>query len=150
MKQHPTRKDVWVSEDGRVFKELFPSKDSGGYHQIRAGVVRERRHVLVCETYHGARPKGMVVRHLDGDPSNDRPSNLAWGTIADNYQDTVLHGRSTKHERNPSAKLNEEQVREIKRRRADGESGVSLAREFGVSQQTICGIKNGRDWPDVR
>jgi DNA-binding XRE family transcriptional regulator len=45
-----------------------------------------------------------------------------------------------------SAKLTEEQAREIKYRRAAGEGGASLAREFSISQQTICCIHKGRQW----
>lgn len=35
-----------------------------------------------------------VVRHLDDDPTNNVPSNLAWGTQADNVHDMVRAGRA--------------------------------------------------------
>src|SRR5690349_17026518 len=38
-------------------------------------------HRLICMTFHGMpSSKTMQVRHLDGDPANNRPENLAWGT----------------------------------------------------------------------
>lgn len=49
-------------------------------------------HVLVALAFHGERPHGMEVRHLDGDRLNNRADNLAWGTHAENMQDAVRHG----------------------------------------------------------
>jgi hypothetical protein len=147
MRQHPTNPSIFVADDGRVFRELFPSKDSGGYHQIRNGDLRQRRHVLVCEAFHGPRPFPRAeVRHLDGDPSNDAPGNLAWGTRVDNCADTAAHGRTSRGAKNHSTVLSEAQALEIKQRRLAGESGKALADEFGVSQGTVCDIKYGRSW----
>lgn len=146
MKQHPSDPSIFVTEDGRVFRELLPSKDSGGYHQIRNGELRQRRHVLVCEAYHGPRPPGCEVRHLDGDKSNDTPGNLEWGTRLENCADTVAHGRTTRGVKNAQALLTEAQAREIKQRRADGEGGRALAQEFGISEGAVCDLHKGRTW----
>lgn len=35
---------------------------------------------------------GPVVRHLDGDPTNNLPANLAWGTQAENIHDAIRQG----------------------------------------------------------
>lgn len=44
MKQHPTRPNVWVTEDGRIFIELAASPSSGGYHtEAQALEIRARR-----------------------------------------------------------------------------------------------------------
>lgn len=146
MKQHPRYPDIFVAEDGSVFRRLTPSKDSGGYHQIRNGKIRERRHALVAEAYHGPRPPGADIRHLNGDPGDDRPENLAYGTRAENAADTVSHGRTTRGSRNTQAKLTEAQARDIKMRLQAGEMGRALADEFGVTEQTICDIRKGRQW----
>jgi len=146
MKQHPRYPDIFVAEDGSVFRRLAPSRDSGGYHQIRNGRIRERRHTLVAEAYHGPRPPGADIRHLNGDPGDDRPENLAYGTRVENAADTISHGRTTRGSRNTQAKLTEAQAREIKMRLRAGEMGRALAREFGVSEQGICDIRKGRQW----
>lgn len=40
---------------------------------------------LVCAAFHGQAPEGKkIVMHLDEDPSNNRPENLAWGTQKEN------------------------------------------------------------------
>lgn len=49
-------------------------------------------HRLVALTFHGPRPEGLIVRHLDSDPSNNRPENLAYGTQSQNLRDGVLAG----------------------------------------------------------
>jgi hypothetical protein len=106
-----------------------------------------RRHVLVAETYLGPRPfDGAQVRHLDGNPANDKPSNLRWGSAKENGEDRVRHDRSTRGERNIHSKLSEKQARDIKQRLARGESGSELAKEFGLKQPTISNINTGTTW----
>ena len=130
--------------------ELIPSPDSAGYGQIRYKCatqwVRERKHVLVCETFHGLRPVGKVVRHRDDNPSNDHPANLRWGSQQKNSRDSIEHGTFTVCENNAMAKLTNQEALQIRQRRLAGESGKSLALEFGVSQSTVCDIKMGRGW----
>lgn len=138
---HPSRPNVWLSADGRVFRELAASPSDGGYATVKLGKTTLRRHVLVCEMHHGPRPPGMEVRHLDGDPTNDSPENLAWGTRHDNMLDVARHGRV-----NGPAKLTWPEALEIRRRAAAGERQKDLAVEFGVTAQTINDIHRGRAW----
>lgn len=58
--------------------------------------VTKSVHVLVCEAFHGPRPEGMQVRHLNGDHTDNRASNLQWGTATENALDRVAHGRHEK------------------------------------------------------
>lgn len=146
LKQHPERADIWVTPEGRVFRELNPSVDDGGYMQIRNGNFRRRRGVLVCEVYHGVRPKGLVLRHKDGDSLNDDQSNVTWGTQAENMADAVRHGTTTRGRKNEHAVLNLMQVREIKKRMARGQTVPMLAKHYRVSRATIYDIKAGRTW----
>lgn len=147
---HPEYPDLYVSSDGRVFREYPGWEDNAGYHLIKVttgeSTLTLRRHQIVLETFGGARPEGHVVRHLDGDPGNDHPSNLAWGTQKENTQDTVAHGKTTKGEKNKMAKLSESEVLDIKGRLASGESGGAICKDYGVSWSTICDIKTGRTW----
>lgn len=50
-------------------------------------------HSLVAEAFHGPRPHGHEVRHLDDDRFNNHVSNLAYGTHRDNMQDAIRNGR---------------------------------------------------------
>ena len=49
-------------------------------------------HTLVAEAFIGPRPERAEVRHLDGDPTNNRVENLAYGSTRDNMLDRVRHG----------------------------------------------------------
>lgn len=49
-------------------------------------------HRLVMDAFVGPCPDGLEVRHLDGDPSNNRLSNLQYGTRPENQLDAVRHG----------------------------------------------------------
>lgn len=95
-------------------------------------------HVLVLEVFVGARPTGCVACHKDDNRRNNSVDNLYWGTQKTNARDRV---RNRHHS---GQRLTVEQVVEIRARREAGERGVDLAREFGVSQQSICGVYKGR------
>jgi len=70
--------------------------DGRGYQFVgltRAGKQRRYSvHSLVAGAFIGPRPKGLVIRHLDGDPSNNWAYNLTYGTQAENMQDMLRHG----------------------------------------------------------
>lgn len=93
---------------------------------------------LVLTAFVAPRPPGAVAMHLNNDSSDNNVLNLRWGTPKEN---AVHCGRS---KRANNQILSVTQMREIKTRRDRGESGVSLAREFGVSQQRVCDVYKGR------
>jgi hypothetical protein len=56
------------------------------------GRARTRKvHRLVAEAFLGPRPKGQVIRHGLGGPSDNRLVNLCYGTPAQNKADQALH-----------------------------------------------------------
>lgn len=62
---------VWSKMDGR-FITVYKGKTF-------------KVHQLVCEAFNGPKPfDGAVVMHLDENPANNRPDNLAWGTQKEN------------------------------------------------------------------
>jgi hypothetical protein len=75
---------------------LRPSINRLGYQQIAVSLDGRSRslqvHAFVCEAFHGARPPGMAVRHLNGNQVDNRPENLVWGTKSENELDKVRHG----------------------------------------------------------
>lgn len=78
------------------YRKLKPSvhRDGHLYHVvIREGVQAKLFvHKAVMLTYgaynHEEKP---LIRHLDGDPTNNRLENLAWGTHKENAQDREFH-----------------------------------------------------------
>lgn len=49
-------------------------------------------HQLVLLAFVGPRPEGLVTRHLNGDPADNRLTNLAYGTPTENMHDRTRHG----------------------------------------------------------
>jgi NUMOD4 motif/HNH endonuclease len=82
-----------VKSLGRILRQ---HRRTGGYYGVslysegRARVVCVHR--LVMEAFVGPQPKGWHTRHLDGDQTNNRLSNLAYGTALDNADDVRRHG----------------------------------------------------------
>ena len=84
----------------------------------------------------------LHVLHKCDNRSCVRPDHLFLGTNADNMADRNKKGRAAR-------KLTESDAREVRRRYVRGSSTngtTGLAKEFGVSQQTIQGIVDGIYW----
>ncbi len=46
---------------------------------------------LICEAFHGLPPfDGAMALHIDENPSNNRPTNLEWGTAKENQNAPLL------------------------------------------------------------
>lgn len=135
-KQHPRYPNVYVTPGGRVFLELTGALDKmTGYRKVRVANGHMRLHTVIAETWHGPKPFHKAeVRHLDGDPYNNHPANLAWGTRQQNVDDTRRHGRLRQGETHHTAKLTDQQVQEIIARRHAGERILALAKTFGISR----------------
>jgi hypothetical protein len=61
-------------------------------HHPREKPLRKSIHQLVAGAFIGPRPVGYETRHMDGNPTNNVVSNLAYGTKSDNSMDAVRHG----------------------------------------------------------
>ena len=72
---------------GRVLKQFTNSK---GYKRVTNPQGSALVHRLVAEAFHG--PSDQQVRHLNGDPADNRPENLTYGTNSQNQIDSVTHG----------------------------------------------------------
>jgi HNH endonuclease len=102
-------------------------------------------HRLIALAFHGP-AYGRVTRHLNGIKTDNRSTNLAWGTPKENAQDRLRHGATPIGERSHNAKLTVDEVRAI--RTAEGPHR-DLAGRYGVSKRTIWNIKRGRTWRHV-
>lgn len=83
----------WLPWRGEPVPRLLTHcPDERGYPRVRMAGKTPRVHQLVAAAFLGPRPDGQEVRHLDGDETNPRLSNLAYGTPSQNNRDRVTHG----------------------------------------------------------
>ena len=127
---------------GRVLTPMLQGAKHNQYEVVLlCDAPRQQRasvHRLVALAFFGAAPSSKpLVLHRDGNRRNNQRSNLYYGDHVNNARDRRKH-HQWKH------KLTLRQVEQIRRRRAAGERGRDLAREFGVSEQYVCDIHNGR------
>jgi hypothetical protein len=124
--------------------------EANGYGRFgMAGQMRWAHRASWVLAY-GPIPAGLFVCHHCDNRRCVRPSHLFLGTQADNMRDAAAKGRTTRGERDGTAKLTEQYVRSIRARYAAG--GVlmrELAQEHGVSITTIRFVIRGMRWAHV-
>lgn len=100
-------------------------------------------------------PGDLQVNHKCGNRRCCNPDHLYAGTALENHRDCVNHGT---HSEPPNfygqqvknqygiTPLTEDDVRAIRKRRAEGEKGVALANEYGVTVSCISRIYKRKSW----
>ena len=88
----------------------------------------------------------MEVMHSCDNKICCRPSHLTAGTHAENMADLISKGRHVHGIKSVKAKLNEEQVLEIRSRK---EYNTETAKEFNVSPSLIGQIKGRKIWKEL-
>ena len=121
------------------------ARRSNGYGLFYDGERMGYAHRFVCELTHGP-SAGRHALHACDNPGCVRPDHLRWGTPKENTADAVRRGRRrrTDGEFSFRAKLTWLQVEAIRSR--GSETRAALAREFGVSPQTISTIRHNKTW----
>lgn len=151
-----------ITDDGRVqslwrrgtcvwsetWRDLRPSVDAKGYFGLticnKEGRRKIRIHRLVAQAFVPNQGNLPCVRHLDGNPANNRVGNLAWGTYADNEDDK--HGHGTWIARVTNARLTDESRNLAETLRSQGMTHRQIALALGVSRPTISRLLNGKTW----
>ena len=123
------------------------------YGHLRVGIYSEGRqrvrlvHHLVLETFVGPRPEGACCRHLDGDPGNNRPENLKWGTMQENSDDRVRHGNSGLGEARAGAKHKaSDAILVAKLYVQDGMRRCDIIRATGYGHNFVYAVTSGKTW----
>lgn len=87
-----------ITDRGRRWrgKTLTPAVMKNGYRTVNLWKDGAQRtwlvHRLVLMAFVGKAPEGTEALHHDSDKSNNRISNLSWGTHSENEFDKVRHG----------------------------------------------------------
>lgn len=135
------------------------SVDRKGYGRINLDGTQTGAHRVAWMLTNGAIPGGQWVLHKCDNPPCCNPAHLFLGDHAANMADMRAKGRSgavlrpesvLRGVKHPMARLNEQQVREIRAAyAAGGETILTLAARYGVSNQLISAIVLRRVWKHV-
>lgn len=124
---NPDGCQLWL---GRISNPGYGSFDWNG-RQLQASRV-----ALALAT--GELPPELEAAHSCRNRHCVAPDHLRWATPAENAADKIADDTHVRGERNAWARLNAEQVLEIRSRYAQGvETYKTLAQEFGVSRAAI-------------
>lgn len=126
---------TWISNRGRVM--------------LRLKGKRFYVHRLVLYSFSGPCPHGMECAHLDGNPKNNKLTNLKWCTISENREHMKIHGTWLGGEKGPMVKLNNKKVLEIKKLINKGVSLKEIAHKYNMGITAIRYIKLGRRWSHI-
>lgn len=137
-----------VSDQGRVrsyrrggIRILKPGPKASGHVSVALGRGNSYDvHYLVLRAFVGPRPKGFECRHLNGNPRNNKLSNLEYNTRSQNIRDKKWHNGVTPYG------LRIQDIVAIKRRLKSSHRGIgaALARKYKTTECTISAIKHGR------
>lgn len=152
----------WASSWGRIKSKqdiiLRPWKSNKcGHLKVglsKKGVVKRYwLHRLIAKTFLGEpSSRHTETRHLDGNPNNNHAHNLMWGTTLENVQDAKQHGTTIcwrLGEKNPRAKLTNDQVIKIKQLLKNNQTHAAIAQQFNVDASTITRINTNKIWNHI-
>ncbi len=153
LKKFWSRIDKKGPDDCWLWTGLIDKRPNNRYGRFHLSKREVRAHRVAWVLENGQIPKGLQVLH-NCPGGNDRPEccnprHLWLGTNDENMADMVAKGRQVRGERQHSAKLDEDKVREIRRRHAAGESPNQLANEYGVVPSAVYFVVSRQHWAHV-
>ncbi len=117
--------------------------------QLKDRILNALTHRLSFIIHHGPIPAGKLVRHTCDEKLCVNPGHLVLGTYAENGQDTFDRMTLPRGTAKPSAKLNDDLVKDARDRFSKGESLSSISKSLGVHFKTIQTAIDGRSWRHV-
>lgn len=144
-----------VSTYGRVRREVASCHGPGGsllsisttkdgYRRVTLYRGCTGVHRLVLATFVGPCPKGKECHHKNGVRNDNRLDNLEWITRSENLRIAYRAGAAVPKRGN--AKLNEAEIRLIRKTRGRKIPQAWLGRWFKVHQSQISCIQTGTCW----
>lgn len=127
-KQYPLQSKFYVSDTGEVskhinignknrpqWKPLKQQTNSGGYKYVSVMGKQQYVHRLVFITHVGPLLDGLVISHIDGNPSNNHVSNLEQVTQKENCARKKSHGTYTSKSKHHRSQYSDDQIGCVKK-----------------------------------
>lgn len=124
---------------------------ASGHGQMRIRGTRkpQQSHRFAFATF-GHKPIGdLCVLHKCDNPRCVEIAHLFLGTQLDNVADMMRKRRQAIGEHHSQAKLTDAKVREIRERRALGQSNKDIAKAVGASPSNVSRVASGDTWKHV-
>ena len=117
------------------------------------GVIAQNYAHRLSYAMHNGEIGNLHVLHRCDNPGCVNPKHLFLGTQQDNNADKLKKGRasggSMKGTEHHQAKLNDQNVIQIRERYKHGENQTQLAKAFSISQGTVWSIVNRKTWAHI-
>lgn len=128
-------------------KPLKPHGDKRNYQYVHIGVDGKKYNVqvgiMVLKAFQGKPNKDQVCCHNDGDPTNNKPSNLRWGTHKENMEDRKKHGNYKVGAEHHYSKAPQDIILKVKK----GDMTIKEAmKETGMDYKVFWRAKRGDTW----
>lgn len=134
--------------------KVLKQSDVGGYRKVTLYKSGKRYqiwvHRLVLLSFVGGPSDGEECAHLDGNPCNNRLTNLKWAPKQENESHKESHGTRLRGERQHSSKLKASDIPKIFAMKRTRKSLQEIADAFGVSDTSILNVLQGKTWAHVK
>ena len=135
-------------------KKLAQTKNANGYLYVSVKTGNKRPkfscHRIIGKAFVEGYKEGLHINHINGDKTDNRPENLEWVTNSENVSHAWKTGLcNLRGEKNPSHKLTQKQVIEIRSALRLGVSAHSISIITNLNPSTIYLIAKNKRWIDV-
>lgn len=148
-----------VCESGEIYSMytngfLNGCVDAKGYRNVilsgKCGLqVTRKVHRVVAEHFIPNPENKPQVNHINGIKADNRIENLEWCTAKENVQHSMLLKTYLLGTQRFNAKLNNNDVADIRRLHTEGVAGNKIARIYNVTPGTIRAAVNRKTWKHV-